>query len=106
MSALGFFIAVAGIVITVFIIFSVLAFYLERFLNFWDIRWEWIRMRLVRKMIFRSKSSQLSRRELHRLNRDINYLNHIFERYRLDESYDKEEREVIRAIKKSNKGYN
>lgn len=100
MNTIGVLIAMFGIGFALIIIFACLAWFVEWFLDFWANRWEWIRTRMIRRMIFRAKRAKLSGTELKKLNYDIDRINYIFWKYRLDESFDKSEREYVREAKK------
>lgn len=100
MNTIGVLIAVLVAAVSLLVIFVCMAWLIEWFLDFWANRWEWIRTRMIRRMIFRARRAKLSGTELKKLNDDIDAINYIYWKYRLDESFDRTERQYVREVKK------
>lgn len=100
MNSIGVLIAIIGAAISLVVIFACLVWFVEWFMDFWANRWEWIRTRMIRRMIFRAHGAKLSGTELHKLNYDIDMINYVYWKYRLDESFDRTERKYVREVKR------
>ena len=78
MNTIGVLIAVLVAAVSLLVIFVCMAWLVEWFLDFWANRWEWIRTRMIRRMIFRARRAKLSGTELKKLNDDIDAINYIY----------------------------
>lgn len=95
-NALATILAIIGIGVSVVVILFCIIILIEKLRMFWGDRWEWARTILIRRMIVRFKiAGEYNFNDLKSLNRDIDKMNYIFQKYRLDEPYDKEERQFI-----------
>ena len=98
----GMIFATVGAVLATFLILVILCYWAEVLIDIWVNRWEWVRKLLVRKIIFRTKMDGEYSPIV--LNRDIDTLNRIFDKYELDYPYDREERQYVRELKKEFEG--
>ena len=101
MQNIGTFLALAGVVLSVSVILFVVSYWFECLYDMWVSRWEIIQKRLIRRMIFRNKYRKDG--SIRELNQDINCIHYIFQKYNLEDSFDKEERKYVRYVKKTHK---
>ena len=96
---LGMFFAVVGSGLAVVVILICLIVLIEKGRDSWENRWDLVREQLVKRMIIRFRmQGEYDYNELRYLNKDIDRMNYLFRKYRLDESFDKEERKFIRKL--------
>lgn len=105
MNTFGMVVATVGSAIALVIVLLCMIYLFESIINVWQNRWEKIRALLVRRMIFRSKYHKGAKHwdNIHELNQDIDTLNHLYQKYRLDDPFDKEERADVRNYTRANK---
>lgn len=99
----GMFFAIIGTGFSLVVIIICLIVLAEKAKDFIENRWEWVRKKLVDRMIFRFRMhGDYTYEELGALNRDIDRMNYLFRKYRLDDPFDKEERQFIRKFNREN----
>lgn len=99
----GMFFAIIGTGFSLVVIIICLIILAEKTKDFIENRWEWVRKKLVDRMIFRFRMhGDYTYEELGALNRDIDRMNYLFRKYRLDDPFDKEERQFIRKFNREN----
>lgn len=99
----GMFFAIIGTGFSLVVIIICLIVLAEKAKDFIENRWEWVRKKLVDRMIFRFRMhGDYTYEELGALNRDIDRMNYLFRKYRLDDPFDKEERRFIRKFNREN----
>ena len=99
----GMFFAIIGTGFSLVVIIICLIVLAEKTKDFIENRWEWVRKKLVDRMIFRFRMhGDYTYEELGALNRDIDRMNYLFRKYRLDDPFDKEERQFIRKFNREN----
>lgn len=99
----GMFFAIIGTGFSLVVIIICLIILAEKTKDFIENRWEWVRKKLVDRMIFRFRMhGDYTYEELGALNRDIDRMNYLFRKYRLDDPFDKKERRFIRKFNREN----